>query len=269
MIGEGLQSISTGEVSLSAFVGATPSKTRSVIKKRPAENKVAQSKGFESKYLLLRTTNKPKLVSWLHSLCRPDGQFPEAIIHSIYFDTRDWQLLRDKLESNFIKLKVRLRWYSDAVSGDIEGPSFLEVKRRVGPQREKRRVSFPFSGQELNRRGCDREVERIAHALLPTMGISLPSGLYPVFKVQYHRYRFVDSLTSSRLSVDSEIVALNSYSSKVPGLFSPPLNRVVLELKGQSPQLPAHLNRLADIGLRKSSFSKYAQCASQLLKLKI
>lgn len=268
MIGEGLQSISIGEVSIPTFVNNNLSKPRSAEKKRPLENKVAHSQGFEAKYLLIRATDKFKLTTWLRSLCRLDGQFPEAIVHSIYFDTREWLLLRDKLESNFIKLKVRLRWYSDPVSGVIDRPSFLEVKRRVGSQREKYRLSFPITGKELNRRGCDLEVERIVHALLPTMGILLPSGLFPVFKVQYHRRRFVDSVTASRLSVDSGICAPFIYSARVPGLVRPPLDRVVLELKGPTSQVPHHLKRLGDLGLRKTSFSKYAQCASQLLHLK-
>ncbi len=264
MNGEGLQSIPAFDGAIPAFVTNTPLQIASV-EQHSDECDVSSSQSFETKYLLLRTTEKEKLLHWLRSLCQVDRKFPAAIVHSIYFDTRDWQLLRDKVEGNFIKLKVRLRWYSDPSTGSCDRTAFLEVKRRVGDRREKHRLVFPFSGPELSRLGCDLEVTRVVRELLPKLGMTLPRGLMPAFEVRYHRYRFVDPVTQSRLSVDSEISAPNVSPTRAPRVLQTPLDRVVLEMKGQTTQLPRHLKRLAQIGLRKSSFSKYAACASHIL----
>jgi hypothetical protein len=184
MLGECLPSVPEFALPISAAVTNNPPEAETDQQLHSDENDVAFSQSFETKYLLLRPTDKAKLLHWLKSLCQVDGQFPTAIVHSVYFDTRDWQLLRDKLESNFIKHKVRLRWYSDPATGSIDQTAFLEVKRRVGSQREKRRLPFPLSGPELSRDGCNLEVGRVVRELLPQLGMTLPRGLLAAFEVR-------------------------------------------------------------------------------------
>jgi hypothetical protein len=241
MNGECLQSIPASAVVIPATVTDNPLAIGSSQKQHSDEGVVAYSQSFETKYLLLRTTDKAKLLLWLRSLCQVDRQFPAAIVHSIYFDTRDWQLLRDKVESNFIKLKVRLRWYSDPTTGTSSQSAFLEVKRRVGSQREKRRLLFPFSGPELSRHGCNLEVGRVVQELLPQLGMTLPRGLFPAFEVRYHRRRFVDPVTQSRMCVDSDICVPIVYPTRAHDILHLPLDRVVMELKGPTAELPRHL----------------------------
>ena len=75
----------------------------------------------------------------LDALCRPDPQFTAAVVSTIYYDTPHLRLLREKLDSDFLKTKVRLRWYG-AIAGDPGGGrAFLEVKTRVGALRRKAR----------------------------------------------------------------------------------------------------------------------------------
>ena len=267
MAGECLQTAFLGDLSIPVFA-PNESSGFDIRQPSPNEHEVTYSSGFETKYLLTRSTDRKKLVHWLSSLCQPDCKFPRANVHSIYFDTRDWKLLGDKLDSNFIKLKVRLRWYSNPENGNCDRAVFLEIKRRVGSQREKRRLLFPLPAHELIQRGCDSEVERLVHALLPILGFTLPRGLFGAFQVRYHRYRFLDPTTCSRISVDSEIVAPAVYRSRASRIFKPPMDRVVLEVKGSSVDLPVNLRRLARIGIRKSSFSKFANCANHILHLK-
>ena len=63
--------------------------------------------------LVLPNRAARSLVRWLRSRCWPDPLYPAATVSSIYYDTPDWRLLREKVNSDFLKTKVRLRWYSD------------------------------------------------------------------------------------------------------------------------------------------------------------
>ena len=234
----------------------------------PSAKSVNCSQSYESKYQLLRSTQQQRLLSCLEGLCPKDTQYPQARVHSVYFDTRDWKLLSNKLESDFIKLKVRLRWYSDPIHHVCDPSVFLEIKRRVGSQREKRRLLFPVSGTEISERGCYMEVVRLVHELLPELGMTVPAGLFPAFEVRYHRSRFVDFTTQSRLSIDSQITVPTVFPTRGSSNYQPNLENVILELKGPVANLPRHLSKIETVGLRKSSFSKFATCANNILHLK-
>ena len=235
---------------------------------------VTRSRGHETKYLLLRTTSRDHLLARLRTSCKVDRCYPEAIVHSLYYDTRDWKLLGDKLDSNFIKLKVRLRWYSNAAADPCDSAGacnqavFLEVKRRVGSCREKRRIRFPIPASELLHRRWDPELDRLVHSTLPALEMKTPRGLFPAIQVRYQRHRFVDPVTQARLSLDSKIFGTSGFPGRTCVGPRSPIDRVVLELKGPIPDLPFHLRPLANLGLRKTSFSKFAECANHLLQLK-
>src|SRR5687767_2212420 len=86
-------------------------------------------------------------LSLLRALCRPDPRYGAARVSTIYYDTPALQLLGEKLDSDFYKLKVRLRWYE---SPDLEATSFLELKSRVGSLRHKARVATPLRARWLD-----------------------------------------------------------------------------------------------------------------------
>ena len=67
----------------------------------------------------------------LESLCRRDPEFPSAIVWTIYYDTPALMSLGEKLNSDYLKRKIRVRWYSD-LDGHATGPAFVEAKMRVG-----------------------------------------------------------------------------------------------------------------------------------------
>jgi hypothetical protein len=86
------------------------------------------------------------LRRFLSMKCIPDGDYAEGLISSIYFDTSHLELLDEKLNSDFLKVKVRLRWYSSVTSGLPYPPVFLEVKRKIGSARRKARQQVDCFG---------------------------------------------------------------------------------------------------------------------------
>ena len=67
----------------------------------------------------------------LDSLCRRDPEFPAAVVWTIYYDTPALVSLGEKINSDYLKRKIRVRWYSD-LEGRVSGPAFVEAKLRLG-----------------------------------------------------------------------------------------------------------------------------------------
>ena len=50
---------------------------------------------------------------WLERICRRDPKFPEAVVWTIYSTTRRrWFLWGEKINSDYLKWKIRVPWYS-------------------------------------------------------------------------------------------------------------------------------------------------------------
>jgi hypothetical protein len=204
----------------------------------------------------------------LDTICRRDSQYPSARVWTIYYDTPAMVSLGEKLNSDYLKRKIRVRWYSD-LSGHVSGPAFVEAKLRLGNRRSKVRARLPFPASQIA--SWSLEDPRLAGMplLLRQHGVLGQESWQPVMLIRYRRDRFVDSSTRARVSLDAEICALSIHRRYVPRIDPSPLATAVLELKGAAEQLPATLRSLLPLGLRKSSFSKllmlYAHVTRQQL----
>jgi len=56
----------------------------------------------------------PKNIGFAHTLlrqvCRPDSEYPEGLVNSLYFDTPDLDQYTRSSSGEFRKDKVRIRW---------------------------------------------------------------------------------------------------------------------------------------------------------------
>jgi len=158
----------------------------------------------ETKYVL-NNREALKIIQWLKFRCSPDPEFPGSIVSSIYYDTPSLRFMREKINSDFYKTKVRLRWYADLETEKPETKSYLEVKYKIGNRREKIRSETHFTGDWLSLVNLnDQELKNF-----PRMYISdnklLPGSICPVFKIRYKRIRFVEPATRDRICVDYDI----------------------------------------------------------------
>lgn len=219
------------------------------------------------------------IATHLEVLCQRDPQFPSNTVVSLYYDTPELHFLRDKLDSNYLKTKVRLRWY-EAPPGSQEpptthSPAFLEVKKRVGTLRRKARVPTDLDGRQLATLPRDAPQLLLAPERLRRPGAHPGGSLEPFLLVRYHRRRYLEPLTGARVCLDT---AIQTTPARVPGprLTGPfaaatampipeRLDMAVLEVKGSSSTLPPSLVHLVQAGCFKSSFSKYGLCYEQLV----
>ena len=195
---------------------------------------------------------------WLGVVCQPDPLYPYGAVSSIYFDTPALARLYEKINGDYLKTKIRLRWYD--VPNRPAGPSFLEAKFRIGVRRRKVRVATEYSPDRLQALPLhDQALRRIPYGLRP-LGVPVPEELRPVLVVRYTRDRFVDPVTRVRISFDSDISVPAVNHELLPTPPALPLPVGVVEVKGMSSELPISIRRLTSIGGRKSSFSKFLAC---------
>ena len=218
----------------------------------------------ETKFVFHNVLASP-LIRWLQLRCVADPQFPTGIISSIYYDTKDWLLLNEKLNSDYYKTKFRVRWYEPLGEKEYADLSFVEIKYKIGATREKIRFQSKYSGKDLAARELtDPELLELQQQARKK-GARIPFSLYPAFQIRYKRFRFLEPKTRCRICIDYDIQA-----PRVNGQMltcSKPLavlNTGVVEVKGNIAELPDTLHQLTALGCRKQAFSKYGSCCSTL-----
>jgi hypothetical protein len=191
----------------------------------------------------------------LETLCRRDPEFPSALVWTIYYDTPALVSLGEKLNSDYLKRKIRVRWYSD-LERHVSGPAFVEAKLRLGNRRTKARARLPFPAQEIAT--WDLQDRRLLGVplLLRQHGVLDQVSWQPLMLIRYRRDRFIDGLTRTRVSLDADISVVSMNARFAPRMDPSPLATAVLEVKGATEQLPATLRSLLPLGIRKSAFSK-------------
>jgi hypothetical protein len=193
---------------------------------------------------------------WLERSCRRDSEFPSAIVWTIYYDTPALVSLADKINSDYLKRKIRVRWYSD-LQGHVSGPAFVEAKLRVGTQRSKVRQRLPYPAEEVASWDLqDPRLQRLP-ALLQPHGVVGQDAWQPVMLIRYRRDRFVDPSSQSRVSLDTDISAVAVNRRCVAEAVLSPLATAVLEIKGLGDKLPRALHSFLQLGIHKRSFSKF------------
>ena len=193
---------------------------------------------------------------WLNQVSRRDADFPEAVVWTIYYDTPGLRSLSEKINSDYLKQKIRVRWYSD-VSGNPTGPAFVEAKLRVGNRRSKVRARLSYSADELAQ--WDLQDPRLAAfpLLLREHGILARDAWQPMMLLRYRRDRFTEPHGGSRVSLDSDIAGAAVNRRFLSVTDNTAVGVAVLEVKGAGPVLPLAMRPLLQLGLHKRSFSKF------------
>jgi hypothetical protein len=192
--------------------------------------------------------------------------YPAATVSTIYFDTPDLRFLGEKINSDYLKTKVRLRWYSPIARVDDTARSFLEIKSRMGDRREKRRIETPLPAGELDEIPFDSVKLQDVLELARPLGVPIPARLLPVLLIRYERYRFIEPMSSSRVSIDMNIRAPRGSHRLVRDAAPIALQQVVVEIKGSETDLPRVLHPLARLGARRGSWSKFAAAGFAMMK---
>ena len=158
--------------------------------------------------------------------------FPDRIVESIYFDTKDLQFFSLSEEGVTPRFKIRLRGYNN------EKPSNLEIKKTKNYHREKVILkNFQFNSFDL-------------HKTLKSMGIN--NIVDQKIRVKYLR-SYYELKNLGRITMDENIEFFNPSKEFIN---QKKINKIILEVKIQRKEIDKnHVEKI--INLKESRFSKY------------
>lgn len=207
------------------------------------------------------------IFDFVNLACRPDSEHPAGIVSSIYYDSPNWRALYEKINSDYVKTKYRLRWYRDTASGKFSETSFAESKHRIGCRRVKSRVTTELPPEQLNEISLDDRKFLNIPAWMRSNGISARGNLLPSILISYTRSRYIEPTTGARVSIDSGIAAPRINRFMLPKGTGSALSHAVIEVKSGLDTLPRPLRPLTRLGIRKASFSKYLACYAKCIQM--
>ena len=223
-----------------------------------AADRRARSSTREERKYPVAEARAALIAAWISARVPADRDYPRGTITSCYYDTASLDAYWEAADGFWGKTKLRLRWYDDAVDAEAGAggahSAWLELKHREGGVGSKQRLHLSINdgptlaaGIRLPRR------EQLTEALRE-LGAPAAPTVEPVALVRYERRRWADLGSGLRVSLDTRVRA----AAPRPGLVWRPVpDGAVLELKSAGP-LPARLDGLARLGLRRAAHSKYA-----------
>jgi len=221
---------------------------------------------FERKFFVL-PKNTGFAYTLLRQVCRPDSEYPEGQVNSLYFDTPDLDQYEKSLSGDFRKDKVRIRWYGKVENHEGIAPVFLELKSREGFASSKQRQRLLVSAEhlELGRLGSGIVSTTILNDTLAKFGHHPELPLRPIIVISYWRCRFNEMLTGTRISFDCNIRSSVVTPELGYGERELGLQGGVIEVKGPTLELPLTIRRMRLLDTDWSRFSKYGYCVESHL----
>lgn len=225
----------------------------------PADVKPAQR--FERKFAVV-PANIGLAYSFLRQICRPDKEYPADRVTSLYFDTADLDQYQKSASGEFRKNKVRIRWYDSDIKEQAEVPVYLELKSREGFASSKQRRKFMVPQQSLNPVNLHSGIldKTTIIQTLASFGYFLEKPIRPVIVISYHRYRFSEMQTGTRVCLDYDIRASVVAPELGRQVHEVRLQGGVMEVKGPTIELPLTLRYMRLLDVDWSRFSKYGNC---------
>lgn len=219
---------------------------------------------YELKYLITKQQKKELLNQFPHHLT--EDEFGRSSIFNIYYDTKDFLLIRRSLEKPVYKEKLRLRSYGKA---DENTKVFLELKKKYQDVVYKRRVSL----REANATDYFRDCYQLPHTQIGKE-IDYFKTMYqtiaPQVFIAYDREAFFDQTDEDfRITFDENLrwrdydvsLCSEAYGDKII-----PDENTLMEIK-VARGIPLWLTHfLTQNKIYKTSFSKYGIAYSQMLK---
>jgi hypothetical protein len=223
--------------------------------------KSALSARFERKFYLM-----PKEVELAYGLlrhtCLTDRAYPSEQINSLYFDTADLDQHERSLSGDFQKDKVRIRWYGKDEESSGMQTVFIELKSKRAFATTKQRLELlvPVEDLVLDNLGRGIVPRTLLVETLARFGYFPLEMLQPIIKISYWRYRFSEFITGQRVSLDCRIRSTMIIPGRGNGEKELEFPGAIIEVKGQTMDLPATLMRAGILDTDWTRFSKYSSC---------
>lgn len=233
------------------------------------EKEALSSQSFariEMKYFL----NDEQYEAWKHVL-RSHMTLDEyglSAIHSIYFDTDDYAMIRHSLEKPAYKEKLRLRGYGRVTENS---PVYVEIKKKYDGIVYKRRqeATLPQAREWLLGSGRMPADTQIAREITYLADFYRPS---PKIYIGYDREAYFGREDPAlRLTLDSNLRFRTDHLDLAQGgggqrMLDEPLHLMEVKIPGAIPLWM--LRAMEELSIRPTSFSKYGYCYVNFIRNK-
>ena len=205
--------------------------------------------------------------TWLEHACVPDPRYPSSVVSSIYFDTPELFHFYESSNGEFLRAKVRLRWYSGngATEPGAGVRCYLEIKTKEGALSEKKRTEVTIPSRVLLEDLFSGEQIPDLTARVFGLGYRAAGLLVPILLIQYRRQRYLDVESDSAIALDTQIRCTRANDAVVQATLPLCLDVGVLEIKGMNHGTCGVLKPIGSY-LIKSPFSKYAVSLESLMQ---
>ncbi len=224
-------------------------------------------KRYEIKFMLDEDLKKELLAS-MKGHMRLDG-YGRTTIRNVYYDTPDFELIRNSLDKPMYKEKLRVRSYEKAQENDNV---FVEIKKKYNGVVYKRRTAVKEYQSEdwLTGKTEQPYISQIADEI--EYFRRFHKGLKPSCYLSYERESFFSTDGSNlRLTLDENIKGRTYDMDLTKGVYGDkilPSGKTLMELKTPG-TLPLWITEfLSRNGIRKTSFSKYGSYYIQNIRNK-
>jgi hypothetical protein len=241
--------------------GGLKIKVPELLKKIPGPPDKKSPQRFERKFAV-RPQDIGMAYNFLRQICRADREYPKDRVQSLYYDTADLEQYEKSAAGDFRKNKVRIRWYDFDAEEQGELPVYLELKSREGFASSKQRQKFTVPPPCLKPTNLFQGIldKTTVNQTIATFGHFPEKPIKPIILISYQRYRFNEIQTGTRVCLDYDIRAsliapeLGNHKHEIR------LEGGVIEVKGQSLELPVTLRYMRQLDVDWSRFSKYGGC---------
>jgi hypothetical protein len=224
-------------------------------------NEIRPEQRIERKFFV-QPENIGFAYALLHHICKPDHEYPEEQINSLYFDTHELSQHNRSIEGELRKDKIRIRWYHTLGMCTGAVPVFIELKSREGFAGSKKRKREYVPVHRLEPGNLHNGIVSKTGLIDTLAGFDYypDTQVCPIILISYWRYRFTELLTGTRISLDCNIrsTMINRQFENSQGELTLP--GAVIEVKGSVMELPVMLQRMKLLDIDWSRFSKYSLC---------
>ena len=220
---------------------------------------------YEKKFLLTEEQYEA-MKKGMAAHMGPDAHANYTICN-LYYDTDDWQLIRESIEKPVYKEKLRARSYGNASDEDNV---FVEIKKKFDGVVYKRRIVLPakeaaeYLQSGTRKRPCQisREIDwmRTRLDLKPKVFIAYDREAYAGRKGEENPELRITFDTALRARSNDTDLRFGDYG--VP-LLADDLRLMEIKIPGAAPLWLARL--LSENGIFPSSFSKYGEYYKQFI----
>ena len=217
---------------------------------------------YELKYMLT-AVQKQKLMRLMRDKMQLDD-YGRSSIRNIYYDTRDFRLVRRSIEKPVYKEKLRVRSYG---SVGADGVVFVELKKKFESVVYKRRIAATETQARRWLAGLEAAPEDAQIAREIDYFRQFYRSLRPMVYLSYDREAYYSTIGEDlRLTLDENILWRDtalSLTEEPGGRRVIPAGSTLMELKTGT-AIPLWLARfLSEERIAKISFSKYGEAYRQ------